>query len=154
MAIEYIIFLWPLSPWARSALNFILRRSEKSHNERLLKRKARTALQNSFIDSTKLLAGSAPYIGAYFYADLKLIWLTLGIVYIFSGLLIFTMGILVFFTKKYHRKEIEQHKLVEAKSRKENHWPKWQVKLLCLFQYTVLMLWLYSWRHIIDYIFL
>ena len=110
----------------------------------------RTPVQNTFTGSSVLILASIPYTAAYFYADLKLFWLALGSIYLLIGILMLTMGVLAYMASKHYSKEIEEYeKIARATSRTVNYWPRWQEKTLCIFQYIVLALWLYSWRHLI-----
>ena len=150
MELEYLLFIWLLLPWMKSLLYYILRKSEKAYEEKQLKRQKRTPLQTMLTGSSVLIFGSIPYIGAYFYADLKTLWVILGAVYLFTGLVLLIMGALAHFAVKYYSEEIKDYENKTEKSTKNvNYWPKWQKKALCLFQYTVLTLWFYSWRHLI-----
>ena len=150
MEIEHLLFIWVFFPWAKSLMYYVLRKREKAHKEKELKRQNRTPLQSMLKGSAVLIFGSIPYIGAYFYADLKLLWLILGTTYLLMGIFLVTMGALAFVGTKYYSEEIKDYENKTEKSAKSvNYWPKWQQKVLCLFQYAVLVLWLYSWRHLI-----
>lgn len=150
MELEYLLFIWFLFPWMKSLLYYILRKSEKAYKEKQLKRQKRTPIQTMLTGSSVLIFGSIPYIGAYFYADLKTLWIILGTVYLFTGLILLIMGALAHFSAKHYSEEIKDYENKAEKSTKNvDYWPKWQQKILCLFQYAILALWLYSWRHLI-----
>ena len=49
------------------------------------------------------------------------------------------------------REEMVAHqKIASEKHNDIEFWPKWQVKALCGYQVLILLLWLYSWRHLIG----
>lgn len=150
MKVEYILFSWLLIPWAKTFINFVFGRSEQAYKEKQLKRQQRTAEKTILIGGVVMVIGAVPYIGAYFYADFKYIWLIIGIVYLIMGLFTLTMGVVNILSTKYGGEDIAQYKIkYNNKYKNVNFWPKWQVKALCLYEYIVLVLWLYSWRHII-----
>ncbi len=150
MEIEYLLFIWVLFPWMKSLLYYALRKSEKARQEKQLKKQKRTPLKNMLIGSGALIFGSIPYIGAYFYADLKTLWVSLGAIYFLTGIIMLVMGALAYLAAKHYSEEIKDYESKTKNITKDvNYWPKWQEKTLCLFQYSVLALWLYSWRHLI-----
>jgi len=96
-----------------------------------------------------MIVSSIPYIGAYFYADFKYMWIVIGMSYLILGFITFVMGSLAFMGAK--QKEMVGHqKVVKEKSKNIDFWPKWQIKALCGYQVLILLLWLYSWRNLIN----
>ncbi len=150
MEIQYLLFIWVLFPWVKTLLYYALRKNEKAHQEKQLKKQKRTPLKNMIIGSGVLIFGSIPYIGAYFYADLKTLWVVLGSMYLLTGIIMLIMGVFTYLAAKHYSEEIKDYESkTKNKTKKVNFWPKWQRKILCIFQYSVLALWLYSWRHLI-----
>lgn len=150
MIIEYLLFLWAITPWAKSLIYYALGKSKKLFKDKKVKRQARSPFRNSSEDGAMLIFWSIPYIASYYYADLKFLWIILGISYLLTGILILTMGTLAFIGSKHYSEEIKKYELKYQKSNKNiNYWSKWQEKSLCILQYTIFALWLYSWRHLI-----
>ena len=150
MELEYLLFIWVLFPWMKSLLSYSIRKIKGTNEGIQLKKKKRTPLKNMLIGSSVLVFGSIPYFGAYYYADLKTLWVYLGSIYLIIGTIMLIMGALAYIFEKHYSEEIEEYKgNSNEKDKDTNYWPAWQTKTLCLFQYIILVLWLYSWRHLI-----
>ena len=150
MELEYLLFIWVLLPWMKSLLYYSIRKIKGSNEGIQLNIQKRTPLKNMLIGSGVLVFGSIPYFGAYYYADFKTLWFSLGSIYLIIGLIMLIMGVLTHFAEKHYSEEIEEYKgKSNANNKSNNFWPAWQTKTLCLFQYIVLALWFYSWRHLI-----
>ncbi len=150
MALEYLLFIWVLIPWVKSILCYYIRKIKGANERAQLEKQNRTPLTSILIGSRVLVFGSIPYFGAYYYADLKTLWVSLGSIYLIFGVILLIMGVLTYMTEKHYSEEIEKYKgNLETENKDTNYWPALQTKTLCLFNFFVLTLWLYSWRHLI-----
>nr|CAP48865.1 putative integron gene cassette protein [uncultured bacterium] len=150
MELEYLLFIWVLIPYLKLLLCYSMRKIKGTNEGAQHEKQKRTPLKSVLIGSRVLVFGSIPYFGAYYYADLKTLWVSLGAIYLIFGVILLIVSVLTYVAEKYYSEEIEKYKgNLETKSKDTNYWPAWQTKALCLFQFIVLALWLYSWRHLI-----
>ena len=146
---EYIFFIIFLYPALKSILIYLsgkteyIRQKNKEKSDALTKEKR---LINSSIRSLVLVT---PYFGAYYYAEFKYIWLILGIILLLTSLITLTTALISqSFRKEKPNEYNDAMKESRASLRNVNFWPKWQVHALCVFNVSVLILWLYSWRYL------
>lgn len=143
MKLEYIVFLLFFFPWIKGLWGFA-RNNKEAENK-----KQKTREKNTMTAGLTMVVSSIPFIGAYFYADLKYIWIVIGMFYLILGVITFIMGNLAVGLSK--RQEMAGHQeAVKEKCKDIDFWPKWQVKALCGYQVLIFLLWLYSWRNLID----
>ena len=89
-----------------------------------------------------------PYFGAYYYADLKYIWLTLGAIYSVVMLILFSVFLYCLFYSKY---KTEEYNTIMEKIKKKDTYKKpskWQTRISCSKTISAILLWMYSWRHL------
>ncbi len=124
-------------------------KSEEVRRKKKVKLDALTKEKRIINSSSRMLLLIIPYFGAYFYADFRYVWLTLGILYLITTIvtLLAALG-----SQSLKHKDPEAYEKMALKSKEElkdvDFWPKWQVHALCAFNVSVLALWLYSWRYL------
>lgn len=149
MTIQYLIFLLSFFPIVKYLLDRLSGYAEQANTNKQLHRQKRSAIKNSIFDSLRLGIYSLPFIVAGFYADLKLVWTILGSIYLITAIFILTMTTLAHLARKQYPQLAQQvDQYPRASGKKQQSWPKWQSNVLCLFNYSVLVIWIYGWRHL------
>lgn len=149
MTIQYLIFLLPFYPIVKYLFDRLSGRAEQANIIRQQKRQNRSAIKNSIFDSLLLGFYSLAFIVAGFYADLKLVWTLLGSIYLITAIFILTMTTLAHLARKHYPQLAQQaDQPPGASAKKQQSWPKWHSNVLCLFNYSVLVVWIYAWRHL------
>lgn len=92
---------------------------------------------------------------AYYYADLAIFWLTLGIIYGALGLALLLMSTAGYLINRTYKNKIEEYKQDNFKhTAYDKTWPdtfnRWFNTPLCVFQFGLLILWIYAWRHLLT----
>ncbi len=146
---DLLFFAMFLYPTTKGLFYYLIGKNEDVRNKR-------KALLDSLPLEKRLIKISLrqfiviiPYFGAYYYAEYKYLWLTLGILYFVStiGTLIAAMG-----SQALRKNSPDEYKKARNEGKKQFKnvifWPRWQVHALCLFNVSVFALWFYSWRYI------
>ena len=146
---DYIFFVLFLYPVLKGLYIYLSGKTEYIRKKYKEKRDALTKEKWLINSSLKKIIYVTPYFGAYYYADFKYIWLTLGIIFIFTIFITLTTALI---SQSFRNEKPNEYNKVMKESgtslKNVNFWPKWQVHALCVFNVSVLILWLYSWRHL------
>ena len=146
---DYLFFVMFLYPSLKGLLFYLIGKSDEVRKKRKEKLDALTTEKRIINSSSRLFIVVIPYFGAFYYADFKYVWLSLGVIYVFTAIitLVAALG-----SQSLKNKDPELYKKTEKKSKEElkdvDFWPKWQVHALCFFNVSILILWLYSWRYL------
>ncbi len=151
MKIEFLFFFWLIVPYLKWLVNWFLGRTEDVLKAKQEKRKKRSAEVTTLIGGIVMVVASVPYFGAYYYAELRYLWVFIGGFYLVMGLFNLLVVLILKLGTKFAGEEMEQHK-EQSRSKYKNvkFWPNWQVRALCIYQYCILGLWLFSWRGLIG----
>ena len=146
---DLLFFAMFLYPTTKGLFYYVIGKSDEVRNKR-------KALLDSLLIEKRLIKISLrqfiviiPYFGAYYYAEYKYLWLTLGILYLISTVitLIAAKG-----SQALMENSPNEYKKMRNKGKKQfknvNFWPRWQVHALCIFNVSIFVLWFYSWRNI------
>ncbi len=146
MKLEYIIFILFFIPWGKGIFKYI--KNKTPADEKAENKKKQSPEKHTLIAGCFMVASSIPYIGAYFYADLKYIWIIIGGLYVVLGFITLVVGYMSIKLSK-QKYFVRQKETAKDEYKNVDFWPKWQIKVLCGYQVLILVFWLYSWRHLI-----
>ena len=146
---DLLFFAMFLYPTTKGLFYYLIGKSEEVRNKR-------KALLDSLPIEKRLIKISLrefilviPYFGAYYYAEYKYLWLTLGILYLVSTIITLMAALGSQALKENSPDEYEKaRKEGKNQFKNVNFWPRWQVHALCVFKVFVFVLWFYSWRYI------
>lgn len=145
----YLFFAMFLYPSLKGLFIYVIGKSEETRKRRKEKIDALPKEKRIINSSSRIFIIVIPYFGAFFYADFKYVWLLLGLIYVFTAIVTLAAAL---GSESLKHKDPELYKKAEKQSKEElkdvDFWPKWQVHALCLFNVSILILWLYSWRYL------
>jgi len=140
------MFLYPV---LKGLYLFATGKSEEVRQKRARKLESLTKEKRAITSSLRIFITVIPYFGAYYYADFRTVWLILGTLHLLTASLVLIAALA---SRSLRQEEPEKYNEVIQESRKNlkavTFWPKWQVHALCIFNVSVLALWLYSWRYL------
>jgi len=146
---DYLFFVMFLYPSLKGLFFYIIGKSDEVRRKRKEKLDALSKEKRIINSSSRLFIIVIPYFGAYFYADFKYVWLILGLIYVFTAIITLAAAL---GSQSLKQNDPELYKKTEKQSKKDlkdvDFWPKWQVHALCIFNVSILLLWLYSWRYL------
>ena len=146
---DYIFFVMFLYPILKGLYFYAFGKSDEVWQKRKDKLDSLTKEKRIIYSSSRSLITVIPYSGAYYYADYRYIWLSLGIIYLLTAVITLVAALGV---QSLKQKAPETYERAAQQSKEElknvNFWPKWQVHAYCMFNISVLVLWLYSWRYL------
>jgi len=146
---DIIFFGMFLYPALKGLYFYAVGKSDEVRQKKKEKLDSLTKEKRIINSSLRLFVTVIPYFGAYYYADYRYVWLSLGILYLFTAVitLVAALG-----SQSLKQNDPETYEKVTKQSKEDlknvNFWPKWQVHAYCMFNISVLVLWLYSWRYL------
>ena len=140
------MFLYPV---LKGVFIYVTGKSDETGQKKKQKLDSLTKEKRAINSSSRIFITIIPYFGAYYYADFRHFWLALGVLYLLTAVvtLIAALG-----SQLLKQKDPETYEKVAKQSKRDlqhvTFWPRWQVHALCLFNVSVLVLWIYSWRYL------
>ena len=151
MLLEYLLFFMYLIPTVIG----IAYKIKYSDDEILTKRKEKITKKGKekylFQMSMLYIIFLIPYFGAFYYADLKYIWLLLAIIYSTLAIFSITASAYCWYQKAYNNEEYTKtmNKIHNDNNKNQYYWSKFRARFNCVIKIFAILLWVYSWRHLV-----